>query len=348
MKSLHVKSWKVLTLLSIVVPVGLLASFRLTGILPSPEEPIIIAETTTLDVTRWEFERMGDFYRLEDTLEGFYEGDNFSVTLDMLVWAYGEYGHYGGSDCLKLIVNVSASSTIGHVESLNLFFRDNLYNSRIHYYYTNPYIITENLSRVYFKDWAREVYINFTGVNNPGSVYFWGPIDWIMYSPANQSHEMDAFFEATYFNGTVYKRVVQPFQLRLIGNDDNDSFETADEIGFNSVRAYADDNFGDPEDYYKIWLEEGQVVQAELLLPNNQRMFRGPDDTVGYRYNTELQLYLYNPMHEMMNYSVKRYDAWVRQVTSTIDFTGWWYIKVESVYWVGRGVYVLNVTHLST
>jgi len=351
MKSLPVKSWKVLMLLSIVVPVGLLASFRLTGILPSPEEPIVITETTTLNATKWEFERMGDIVHMGDIIENSYNEDGLSAVFNVYVGDYWRNpSAYGSNDCLHLIANVSAFSTVGYMVGLNLFLRDNLYDSRIDIFESSIFFIAENLSIVHLEDWAREAYINFTGVNKPGGIYFWEPIQWILCSSTNQTHEMDAFFEITYFNGTVYKRVVQPFQLRLIGNDDNDSFETADEIGFGSVKAYADDAFGDPEDYYKIWLEEGQVVQAELLQPFHDKI-TNPDyiEEEPWRYyNSHLNLYVYNPLRELVAYSVHRYDAWVRQVTSTIDSTGWWYIKVESLYNPGEGIYVLNVTPLST
>lgn len=55
LKRLTTRDLKVLTLLSVVVPVSLLVTFRLTGILPEPERPITIAETITLDTIKWEF-----------------------------------------------------------------------------------------------------------------------------------------------------------------------------------------------------------------------------------------------------------------------------------------------------
>lgn len=47
-------NWKIVLLLSIVIPICLVTSFKLSGIL---HEPMAIAETAVLDVTKGEFER---------------------------------------------------------------------------------------------------------------------------------------------------------------------------------------------------------------------------------------------------------------------------------------------------
>jgi len=66
---------------------------------------------------------------------------------------------------------------------------------------------------------VNEAYLELMGLNQPSNVHARAPVFWWLPTPSNQSHQMEATIEFTYFNGTVHKKVIQPFQLSLIGKE---------------------------------------------------------------------------------------------------------------------------------
>lgn len=134
---------------------------------------------------------------------------------------------------------------------MHLVFREEHKNARVRFFEEDQLRFV-SLSVANLKNWDREVFINLTGINQPKKVAFQARlIHWILRSPNNRTYEMEAFLEITYFNGTVYKNVIQPFQFTMLSHDDNDSFEAADEIKIGRLKAYIDEDF-DPVDYYKV------------------------------------------------------------------------------------------------
>ena len=125
--------------------------------------------------------------------------------------------------------------------------------------------------------------------------------------------EIDA--KITYFNGTIYKEIVQPFNL-TIGPDNNNSFENAEEIGFGQHEAYIDDG-ADPVDYYRIWLQQGQRVQIAVALPGWGEI-PPPGD---------LDMHVYKPNRQVALSLLDGINTTGAVVNA--DLTGWWYIQVD-------------------
>jgi hypothetical protein len=71
------------------------------------------------------------------------------------------------------------------------------------------------------------------------------------------------YLDFIYNNGTAFRKVVLPLKLRL-ASDAGDSFETAKEIGFGNYTGWASWLMHDTEDFYKIFLEEGENVRIQL------------------------------------------------------------------------------------
>jgi hypothetical protein len=319
---------KALILLSIAVPMSLLVIFKLTGVL---HDPIVISGATTLETIKWEFERPHHGVSILETAEGSYGDNNISILYSVFMGGYREgSGRYGSSDYVLLTTNVTATVRDGYIESVHLVFREDYENARINFFQEHQFFRLENLSIVDLKDWSKQVFVNLSGVNRPTSVYFWTPVDWVLQSPGNQTHRMEIISEVTYFNGTAYRKVVQPFQLK-IGPDANNSFERAQKIEPGSFRACIDTE-NDLVDYYKIWLEWGQTVQVEL------------PDVRDYR-TAAPNIDIYDP-----NYVLKarlKYDTIPTLINFTANSTGWWYIVAKSHPTV-FAIYVLNVSVLLT
>ena len=78
--------WASLALLSIIVPVSLLATFRLTGVLPEPPKP----ETITVETVSWNMSRPSDFTTVDERVENVYADDVALVRLGIFIGGYYE------------------------------------------------------------------------------------------------------------------------------------------------------------------------------------------------------------------------------------------------------------------
>ncbi len=265
------RNWKVALLLSLIIPIGLLTTFKITGIV---REPATVSETMTLEPVKWELERPDNIIAIEDTVKSFYDDESISVNCSVFVYGYHDISEYA-SDYVSLSVNVTATLQAGFVDNVNITFWEDYEDSEV--WVPNAERETrfyEHLSNLSIVDWAQpfsrwwrlhddvKAFIKADGVNQPSNVCFWSPAHWVLRSPRNQTHLMEVAVELVYFNGTAYKRIVQPYQLK-IGPDDNNSFETADTIG-QGVDSWLYLGGYDVEDYYKIHVEQGYVISINV------------------------------------------------------------------------------------
>jgi len=210
---------------------GLLATFRLAGVLYEPATASVL-ESIVLDTVEWELERPGGAIGVGDDVESRYNDDNALIIQDIHVGNYHpDYFSigYGRSPLVDLSANVTASVRVGFVKEVSLVFRESNESSRLNFYEEHQLMKFKNLSRTDLKDWATEAYVNMSGINSPSNVGFQAPIDWVLYSPYDQTHQLEITSRITYYNGTIYKRIVQPFRFKLFG-DNNNSFDTAQEV----------------------------------------------------------------------------------------------------------------------
>lgn len=217
MEGLSKRKWVSLTLLSIVVPMSLLATFRLTGIL---QEPMTISETIMLDAVQWEFERPDHYVYLDDKLEALYINDELSATLRVVMGTYTDNAvAYSGADVVTMGIEIN-SATInpkGFIERVHVVLRKD-YKTSIDWINTN--LDFKNLSLVNLAEGyerSTRAYIGLAGVNHTRSVYLWATGTWILLTSKDQTHQMEVVYELTYYNGTAYKKIIQPFQLKIIG-----------------------------------------------------------------------------------------------------------------------------------
>ena len=333
MKKPNGRETKAILVLALIIPIGLLTTLKLTGIL---QAPVTIAETKTLEVVEWESERTSSLFHFSDRVEAGYI-DDISVNQTVGLWGFdGVDKMYDCASTLRMNLNLTASLLEGHIENVNVTFYDNDLSSQLRILYLPLGSETQtaglgstwkNLSITDYEDWMQWTgalaFVNFEGVNNPSKVYFNISLVWVMRSPLNQSEQLTIRTELTYFNGTTHTKLVQPFRVRLI-HDMNEDFETAQEVVSGQVvRSFLGGE--DKQDFYKIWLGDGNTISASMTA----------------RTDVNFDLYLYNPNQIEVSSSTNG-PGITESISYTVDAAGFWFIEVRNNG--GQGVYTLTLT----
>lgn len=188
----------------------------------SPRE-ITIAENTTLDPVEWTFQRPNESVNILNKLNATYANDEFSANIYVLMTRYTNSSIVrDDNDYLRMVmvVNATTSNPNGYIESLYVAFTKDSQPSFVDWLHT--YFSLENLSLLVVSDgWTfgsyKETYVELAGVNSTDSIYFRATAEWSLLTPNTQSHQLEIAFEITYYNGTAYNRVVQPFHLNIVG-----------------------------------------------------------------------------------------------------------------------------------
>ena len=332
-----IRKRKIIVLLSIIiiVPVFLLAAFTLMHETQTPET--VMGEAVT-----WEIERPDMGLDIWETVENSYMDEGCSILFDILISHYDpdamEYKNY---DYVSLVAEAEANASNGFVKGLRISFSENYNWSQVNILEEPDYkysIKSENLRTRNVVDYADEPggtgglgetskgYVEAAGVNKPNHVYYRICVHWILRSPQNQSHQMQVTLQLTYNNGTALKEAVLPVVLKL-ALDAGDTFETAKEIGFGNYTGWTHITT-DPEDFYKVWMDEGKTVRIQL----------SPKIRSGYIFD----LHLYNPSGEIVASSCSKIQDNTEEITYAINQSGWWYIRVVNAY-AAYGLYTLSI-----
>jgi len=180
---------------------------------------ITIAENTTLDPVEWTFQRPSESVIILDKLDAAYTGDGLSANMYILMIRYLNTSFIGGKDhfIISMAINATISNSNGFIESVHVVaYKDK--ESTVDWQETDLYL--ENLSLAARADGYRmdtQTYIKLAGVNHTSNVHATTITFWYLLTPNTQSHQLEVAYEITYYNGTAYNRVVQPFQLNIVG-----------------------------------------------------------------------------------------------------------------------------------
>jgi hypothetical protein len=318
-----ITKWKIAIPLAIIIIVSviLLTGFTLMHETQTPET--VMGEAVT-----WEIERPTDIWGPKETVENAYMDDGCSLLFDILIDLYSDAR-------VSMVAKVEANVSNGYIRELCVSFNENYNLSQINLW-EPPDIATEseNLRTGKVVDWSDgkgglgeslKGYVEAVGVNKPNYVYCRVGVDWFLRSSQNQSHSMEASLQLIYNNGTTLKEAVLPIVLKL-ASDAGDTLETAKEIGLGNYTGWHDILI-DPEDFYKVWIDEGKTVKIQL----SQKTPLG----------TILDLYLYNTSRDLVASSCSKIRNHTEEITYTINQTGWWYIHVVNAD-SGRGLYTLS------
>lgn len=217
MRKLNGRHLKAL-ILSVVLPISLFISFRLTGILQET-----ITETITLETIRWEFKRPNQSVILNETLKSPYSNGEISTIMTVRIWKYDVDGLFL-DDLVTITVSTNLTTIMpkSFVENVYIVLQTD-YQSPVGWIHTD--FRFENLSLIDVEEWGwrgTKAYVNLKGMNHPKGAYFSGLPLYRLKTPNNQTHQLEVIFELTYYNGTAYKEVIQPFQLKFLGDEGNE------------------------------------------------------------------------------------------------------------------------------
>jgi hypothetical protein len=203
-------------------------AFRITGILNGP---LLISETTQLEPITWNDQRPDiPILNFNETLETLYSEDNSAFAFSIYVSRYYSYrDRYWGSASLDLTVNFSANLDRGFIETGKITFTGDCNESWLNFFelsvWPGYFSHAENLSTVDYKHFlgnsSYKGYIELEGVDNPRQIHFAGFVDWVIGAPRNQTELLNVSIEIIYYDGQAYRKIIQPFILKIESNSDN-------------------------------------------------------------------------------------------------------------------------------
>lgn len=327
------RKWIFVGLLAIIVPVGLLVSFRLTGVLNEPS-PV---ETVTVETVRFRMERPTYTIGTDQQIQNYLEDGEISANFTVYAHFYNNFksGYYAPSDHVGIVVVATASVFQGFIESLYLNYTENSQTARVNFFEEHQLMIYQNLSILEYRDWMRgswKAFLKAAGENSPTSIYLRKPVDWVLYSSFNQSHRLEMTMTVTYWNLTGHKELILPISLSL--QPDSGGFEDATVLTSGLYEGFSHYH-EDREDYYKVWLEQSHAVQLEIAYIPFYNRIDFP----------KVNMYLYDPEYKIRTSDISEANA-TGQITFTADLTGWWYIPINraSNYTYYLYAYILNIS----
>ena len=203
-------------LLAVVLPVSLVVAFRLLG------GGTRISENITLDPVVWTFQRPhpNQHVIIEDKLEPSYSSDGLSAAFHMCLSDYIPRVGSLNFDTLRMILEMNATATTpnGFIESVCIILREEYSASVVEL--VDLHFDFKNLTLVRKAEGINLASMSLDGINNPTRVALSAEAAWMLDSPNTQSHQIEAAYEIVYYNGTAYNKVVQPFQLNILGAEE--------------------------------------------------------------------------------------------------------------------------------
>jgi len=205
---------KALLVLSIVVPVSLLTTFRLTGVLREPPTP----ETITIDEVLWQMERPSKYTHIEENAENAYTDDAISITASVSIHSYFENGladPYWNRDGIAFRVNINTTTLEGSIASIVVKFLPSDVNSTI---YINPTFSSYyNVILTRIKGIGSSTGVNYIEAKVSGSPCSMRlPSYWVFTDQNLENHLLRVNVEVTYFNRTTYRKIVAPIILEVL------------------------------------------------------------------------------------------------------------------------------------
>jgi len=214
----NLKTWKTALLLSIIVPVSLLTSFKLTGLIAEPQT---IAETTTLEPIEWSFARPSEPYPVFGKfLQAYYTCENAFGNFDLIVFDYAQ--NFSDELPARVLMMTKINLTVNpeaFIESVSITFYDNQTLSKI--LFSELDFEFQNLSCTnlnYGYGSGMKAYLRAVGVKRPTTILLSTIVYWKLFSPISQTHCLNVIYEIVYYDGATYKKILQPYILQIVGS----------------------------------------------------------------------------------------------------------------------------------
>jgi len=202
-----------ITLAAVILPMSLLTTFKLTGIIPEPITP----ETFVVEAKSWSGERTPRATALKEKIANSYSDDLASINFEVSVGTYcvGD-STWNYLDFLNLHISASANITEGFIYSMDVkFLKGNNYTSAMKIFQDSALLELQNLQiEKFHSSWSGsdEAYITTTAKAKPTECQLICNVNWIFINQ-NVDDNATATLETTYFNGTTYQKIVMPIHL---------------------------------------------------------------------------------------------------------------------------------------
>ena len=221
--------WTSIALLSVILPISLLITFRLTGITPEPPTPQIIM----LETTNWQMERPSETTDFDWKIKKNYEGGEISVNICVNVAVYRENTHplecpFYGNDGIVLVTYVNATATRGLIVSMSVKYCPMDANAVLTIGEDGMVLSNAtlaNIEKVAMN--SNEAFVLAKTKNTPCNLRIQSY--WVFSDQNCEEHWLTVTSEVLYFNGTKYKKIAAPIIL-LVWPDVGNEFETARSI----------------------------------------------------------------------------------------------------------------------
>ena len=221
------QKWFSISLLAVVLPMSLLATFRLTGILPEPPTP----ETIEVEPVSWQMDRPSGHVYVNERVENNYTSHEVSARIGAYVTSYQEnsrsipfaYGHTG-RDGVIFTPYVNVTFAQGLMESILIKFRLLEANASIFIevyheesiYVINPPLEEYNTSVTDIKWYAENLdtaFIKAQALRSPCGLQT--QVYWIFHDENDQAHQLEVTLEIIYFDETTYQKITVPIILAV-------------------------------------------------------------------------------------------------------------------------------------
>jgi len=184
-----------------------------------------IAETVALDPVAWNFQRpveaSGNSTFINETLRFPFSNGGLQMESNLWLFVYMDRPFMDLWDSLEFQLCIEAK--VIHSKSFidSVFIIAHKGNETcVDWHETDT--VVGNLSIVDIEDGYLKsslACIRLEGKNNPRSIYAETIAHWELLTPNSESHKLEIMIEVVYFDGSDYRKVVQPFQLNIIGSE---------------------------------------------------------------------------------------------------------------------------------
>lgn len=210
-------SWKATVLLSIIIPISLLATFRLAGILPEPPTP----ETITTDAVSWNMSRPTQTIVIDMSVNNSYAREAVLVGFCLYIAGYRENFPtlpYGDLDSVDKFVFADVSIKQGYIHSITVRLSRSNDNSFLNIIDDPDRTKLSNLTKkeTWNNIYSSEVLFEATAVNKPAECSLMFTVSWMFNDQNNENHFVTVTLETIFFDGTIYRKLVIPIQFGVL------------------------------------------------------------------------------------------------------------------------------------
>jgi len=213
-----VGNWKTSLLLSIILPISLFVSLRMTGILSGP---VAVSQTITATTLHWNMSRPMKYGIINEEIIDLYSDKNVSINLTLLVASYHENepgAPSNGRDYVKVEVVIMANISKGFTHSISAGFSEmNEYATA----FTSESCVyrAENLRVERIQNWGtgeRATSLEATPVDSRKSWGIYISFAWIFFDSNDEDHSAVVRLELLHYDGVAFREISMPIELKVL------------------------------------------------------------------------------------------------------------------------------------